>query len=227
MASTHLGIDSLDPQIGCGRRTRPRGPLSPAQNPPGQPADAGSGFLAGRPTRVYAVAMEAAYSPGEWVNFAIGLATASGALTGLVFVAVSLHAADVLGSAFHRRRAESTFVILLGILTASLLLLLPGQGRTAVAVEMLLVGAVLAYRTARTWPVLRTSLSREAAMSYMAGAIAHSLIVLGAIGLLARSGGGLYVIAAALIVALVRALSDIWILFTGIEEAAVTDPPPR
>ena len=187
----------------------------------------GSGFLAGRPTRVYDVAMEAAYSPGEWVNFAIGLATASGALTGLVFVAVSLHAADVLGSAFHRRRAESTFVILLGILTASLLLLLPGQGRTAVAVEMLLVGAVLAYRTARTWPVLRTSLSREAAMSYVAGAIAHSLIVLGAIGLLARAGGGLYVIAAALILALVRALSDIWILFTGIEEAAVTDPPPR
>jgi len=162
--------------------------------------------------------MEAAYSPGEWVNFAIGLATASGALTGLVFVAVSLHAADVLGSAFHRRRAESTFVILLR---------LPGQGRTAVAVEMLLVGTVLAYRTARTWPVLRTGLSREAAMSYMAGAIAHSLIVLGAIGLLARAGGGLYVIAAALILALVRALSDIWILFTGIEEAAVTDPPPR
>ena len=187
----------------------------------------GSGFLAGRPTRVYDVAMEAAYSPGEWVNFAIGLATASGALTGLVFVAVSLHAADVLGSAFHRRRAESTFVILLGILTASLLLLLPGQGRTAVAVEMLLVGAVLAYRTARTWPVLRTSLSREAAMSYVAGAIAHSLIVLGAIGLLVRAGGGLYVIAAALILALVRALSDIWILFTGMEEAAAADPPPR
>jgi modulator of FtsH protease len=170
--------------------------------------------------------MEAAYIPGAWVNFAIGLATASGALTGLVFVAVSLNAADVLGSAFHRRRAESTFVILLGILTASLLLLLPGQGRTAVGVEMLLVGAVLTYRTARTWPVLRTNLSREAAVSYLAGAIAHSLIVLGGIALLAHAGGGLYVIAAALILALVRALSDIWILFTRIGEDAKADPPP-
>ena len=64
-------------------------------------------------------------------------------------------------------------------------------------------------------------------ISYMAGAIAHSLIVLSAIGLLARAGGGLYVIAAVLILALVRALSDIWILFTRIEEAAVTDLPPR
>ena len=127
--------------------------------------------------------MEAAYSPGQWVNFAIGLATASGAL-----------------------------------LTASLLLLLPGQGRTAVGAEMLVIGAVLVYRTARTWPVLRAGLTREAAMSYALGAIAHSLIVLGAIGLIVRAGGGLYVIAAALVLALVRALSDIWILFTGIEE---------
>ena len=162
--------------------------------------------------------MEAAYSPGQWVNFAIGLATASGALTGLVFVAVSLHAADVLGSAFHRRRAESTFVILLGILTASPLLLLPGQGRAAAGIEMFVIGAVLVYRTARTWPVLRAGLTREAAMSYALGAIAHLLIVLGAIGLIVRAGGGLYVIAAALVLALVRALSDIWTLFTGIEE---------
>ena len=127
--------------------------------------------------------MEAAYSPGQWVNFAIGLATASGAL-----------------------------------LTASLLLLLPGQGRTAVGAEMLVIGAVLVYRTARTWPVLRTGLTREAAVSYALGAIAHSLIVLGAIGLIVQAGGGLYVVAAALVLALVRALSDIWILFTGIEE---------
>ena len=127
--------------------------------------------------------MEAAYSPGQWVNFAIGLATASGAL-----------------------------------LTASLLLLLPGQGRTAVGAEMFLIGAVLVYRTARTWPVLRAGLTREAAISYALGAIAHSLIVLGAIGLIVQAGGGLYVVAAALVLALVRALSDIWILFTGIEE---------
>jgi hypothetical protein len=36
------------------------------------------------------VAVATAYSPGEWGNFAIGLTTASGALTGLVFVAVSI-----------------------------------------------------------------------------------------------------------------------------------------
>jgi hypothetical protein len=50
------------------------------------------------------------------------------------------------------------------------------------------------------------------------GAAAHSLIVLGAVGLALRAGGGLYVVAAALVLALVRALGDIWILFTGMAE---------
>lgn len=53
----------------------------------GQPGDVNVWLPRGQTGRVYDVAVEA-YSPGQWVNFAIGLATASGALTGLVFVAV-------------------------------------------------------------------------------------------------------------------------------------------
>ena len=83
--------------------------------------------------------VDVAYSPGEWGNFATGMATASGALTGLVFVAVSIRVTEVLGDRFHRRRAESTFVILLSTLTASLCLLIPGQTRVAVGIELLLI----------------------------------------------------------------------------------------
>jgi hypothetical protein len=39
---------------------------------------------------------------------------------------------------------------------------------------------------------------------------------LGAIALLARTAGGLYVVAGALVLELVRALSDVWVLFSGI-----------
>jgi hypothetical protein len=160
--------------------------------------------------------VDTAYSPGEWGTFAVGLTTASGALTGLVFVAVSIRVAEVMDDPFHRRRTESTFVILLSILTASLLLLVPSQGREAVGVEMLLIGALLAYRAARTWPIVRASLRREAVASYAVGTFAHILLCVGAISLLARTAGGLYVIAAALVLELVRALSDIWVLFSGI-----------
>jgi modulator of FtsH protease len=173
------------------------------------------------------VAVETAYSPGEWGNFAIGLTTASGALTGLVFVAVSIRVNEVLDDPFHRRRTESTFVILLATLTASLLLLIPSQGRVAVALEMLLIGTVLAYRAVHTWPVVRASYRREAVVSYGVGAFAHVLLCLGAISLLTQTAGGLYIVAGALVLELVRALSDIWVLFSGITDdrarAATTD----
>jgi len=160
--------------------------------------------------------VDTAYNPAEWGTFAVGLTTASGALTGLVFVAVSIRVREVLDHPFHRRRAESTFVILLAILTASLLLLIPSQGRVAVGIEMLVIGAALVYRASHTWPVVRASLRREAVVSYYVGTFAHVLLCLGAISLLARVGGGLYVVAVALVLELVRALSDIWVLFSGI-----------
>ena len=49
------------------------------------------------------------------MNFAIGLATANGAQTGLVPAAKSASLPHILGAAFQRGRAESTCVILLGI----------------------------------------------------------------------------------------------------------------
>jgi modulator of FtsH protease len=170
------------------------------------------------------VQVATAYSPGEWGNFAIGLTTASGALTGLVFVAVSIRVREVLDDPFHRRRAESTFVILLATLTASLLLLIPSQGRVAVALEMLLIGFVLIYRGVHTWPVVRASLRREAVVSYVIGVFAHLLLCLGAISLLVEAGGGLYVVAGALVLELIRALSDIWVLFSGIGTDRVEAP---
>jgi modulator of FtsH protease len=170
------------------------------------------------------VVVATAYSPGEWGNFAIGLTTASGALTGLVFVAVSIRVREVLADPFHRRRTESTFVILLATLTASLLLLIPGQGRVAVALEMLLIGVVLTYRALHTWPVVRASLRREAVLSYAIGTFAHVLLCLGAISLLAEVAGGLYIVAGALVLELIRALSDIWVLFSGITADRVAAP---
>jgi modulator of FtsH protease len=170
------------------------------------------------------VVVATAYSPGEWGNFAIGLTTASGALTGLVFVAVSIRVREVLDDPFHRRRTESTFVILLATLTASLLLLIPSQGRVAVALEMLLIGVVLVYRAVNTWAVVRASLRREAVLSYAIGTFAHVLLCLGAISLLAEAAGGLYIVAGALVIELIRALSDIWVLFSGITADRVGAP---
>jgi hypothetical protein len=104
--------------------------------------------------------MGAAYNPDQWRTFASGLTTASGALAGLVFVAM-LSSADGAPRAVSRAAAESAFFILLAVLALSVLSLSPGQGRVAVGVESTVVGGGLEFRAVRTRAILRAFRRRE------------------------------------------------------------------
>lgn len=167
--------------------------------------------------------MSAAYSPDQWHDFAVGLASASGALAGLVFVAVSVSARSVFADRFHRRRSESTFVILLAVLAVSLVLLFPGMGRVAAGVASVIVGATLEVRAAGTWPIVWAERRREARWSWAVAVGANLMVLAGGVSLVVAAGGGLYVVAAGLVIVLVRALYDIWMLFA----AATSSAPPE
>ena len=60
--------------------------------------------------------MSDAYDVSAWHDFAVGLTSASAALTGLVFVAMSIHLREVLAGPIDRRRAGGAFFSLLTIL---------------------------------------------------------------------------------------------------------------
>jgi hypothetical protein len=75
----------------------------------------------------------------QWHDFFLALAGAAGVLTGLVFVAVSINLQEIVsesGSGLPGRAAES-LILLVGVLTASVLLLMPGQGQVMVGAEVL------------------------------------------------------------------------------------------
>ena len=63
--------------------------------------------------------------PG-WENFAVISGSAAGALTGLLFVAVSLNRDRIVGHAALRSEAGQTLVLFLLALFLSLLLVIPG-----------------------------------------------------------------------------------------------------
>jgi hypothetical protein len=87
----------------------------------------------------------------EWHDFFLAQAGAAGVLTGLVFVAVSINLQEILsepGSGLPGRAAEA-LILLVGVLTASILLLVPGQSKRAVGVEVLAVG-LAAWRWVRS-----------------------------------------------------------------------------
>jgi hypothetical protein len=86
--------------------------------------------------------MDAAYEPGAWHDFAVALVSASAALLGLVFVVVSLHLRAVVEDPVLRRRAEITLGLLATTLAASAALLIPGQSREALGLELMPIALV-------------------------------------------------------------------------------------
>jgi drug/metabolite transporter (DMT)-like permease len=86
-----------------------------------------------------------AYEATEWTEFFTASAGASAALAGLVFVAVSTNVERILQFKGPPERALATvLLLLLCVVLISLIALIPGQGRTALAAELLGTGLLFA-----------------------------------------------------------------------------------
>jgi hypothetical protein len=102
----------------------------------------------------------------EWDTFAVVVGSSAGALVGLLFVAISIHAARMAESADLRGRAAQTLVIFAALLLIALLLAIPGQSRRVLGAEFLLLAVLvtaaliwldrLARQTDSARPVART-----------------------------------------------------------------------
>jgi modulator of FtsH protease len=161
----------------------------------------------------------AAYDPEAWTDLFVAAAGASAALAGLVFVAVSINVERILQYEGLPERALQTVLLLLSVLVASLLGLVPGQTATALGVELLI--AALGFTTV----IFRLGTKEEREEDDpVTWAISHwSLVavgtlpfVIGAVGLLAESGGGLYWTLAGIVLATVAAVANAWVLLVEI-----------
>lgn len=160
-----------------------------------------------------------AYTASEWNDLFVAAAGASAALTGLVFVAVSINIDRILRLPGVPDRALGTLVLLLGVVVASLLGLAPGQSATALGLELLAQGLlfavtveVLARRSLRDLAVPRGTRAWRIAFP----ALGTVPFVIGAASLLAGVGGGLYWVLAGIVFALVGAVLNAWVLLVEI-----------
>jgi multisubunit Na+/H+ antiporter MnhF subunit len=81
--------------------------------------------------------------PG-WDTFAVVIGGTGGALVGLLFVAISIHAAKLGSSADLRNRAAQTLVVFATLLLASVILAVPSQPDRLVGVEFVVLAVVVA-----------------------------------------------------------------------------------
>jgi hypothetical protein len=84
-------------------------------------------------------------APSDWQGFAEMTGGASGALTGLLFVAVSLNASRIAGHQGLRASAAQTLVLFIAPLVMAAALLTPGQADWALGAELIVIGLVTSW----------------------------------------------------------------------------------
>ena len=160
-----------------------------------------------------------AYDSSEWTDLFLAAAGAAAALAGLVFVAVSINVDRILRLPGLPARALATVLLLLSVVLVSLIGLIPGQSRVALGAELLGEGLVFAVATlvltSRSM-VGRDAHRAHAFLQWLLVALGTVPFVLGAVSIVADAGGGLYWIAAGIVLASAGAVLNAWVLLVEI-----------
>jgi hypothetical protein len=161
-----------------------------------------------------------AYDTAGWVPYFGAMVGATAALTGLLFVAVSLNLDKIVkGPAFLPHRAAETLGTLLLVLYASALVLVP-QNTRALGIEILIgvlplqfliLRSQLQYRRTREGDPLLWLVSRMSAT-----AVCAVPALLGGISLAVHWGGGLYWLVPMTILGIAGAVYNAWVLLVEI-----------
>lgn len=159
-----------------------------------------------------------AYDPQQWHDLYLMLGTAAAALTGLVFVALSLHLRAIGADRFQRARGHYLTFRLIYLTVVAAFVLIPGQGDDALGIELLVGGIVGAVVTGVPLARMRSNLPLTLGFRtrVVAASVAVALNLTAGASLIARRGGGLYFLIAALLLAMVTNVSGAWALLVGL-----------
>jgi hypothetical protein len=156
----------------------------------------------------------------EWHDFFIATAGASAALTGLIFVGVSINLTRILSIPTLPGRASISMILLLTILIVTILLLVPYESTIVPGIEILLIGLIV-------WLVILTTdihiiLKKEKQYKrvYIFNLVLNQIAIIpyfiSGIALLYGNLNGLYWLLAAMVFSFIKASLDAWVLLVEI-----------
>lgn len=162
---------------------------------------------------------------GEWHDFFLAAAGAAAVLAGLVFVGVSINLEMIMSDPAYglAGRALEALVLLVAVLIVTLLLLVPSQGRVLAGAEVLAVGVLdwaavvtIQLLVLRNWRSLEPAFQRHVVPRVVLCQVATLPIVAAGVGMLGWGEGGLYWLVVGVVLSILVAVLDAWVLLVEI-----------
>jgi modulator of FtsH protease len=168
------------------------------------------------------------YHVDQWHDFFLATAGAAAALTGLLFVALSLHIAFVATDPVYRSMARGSLIGLVTVLVLSVVALIPqptlwlGLELTILGVAYIAIVVPLAWAFQRTATRSTRTTSRRSALARTGAGYLLALVdVLGGLSVTLQIGPGLFVVALIVIALLLWNLWDAWVLLMGVADEEI------
>lgn len=156
------------------------------------------------------------YKPDLWSGFFTMVGGGAAALTGLVFVALSLNLAGMTKDATHKNRSINTLAGLVAVFVRCGLVLMGGQGHKAVGIEWFIIaffGAIIFLYGFRQAFKMGAQPSKQ---RLAIGSCLYLLEMIGALVIIFGSVSGLYIAAVALVINVAFMTSAAWLLIVGV-----------
>jgi hypothetical protein len=161
-----------------------------------------------------------AYAAASWTEFGTAVAAAAAALAGLLFIAISINLRQILDEDGLPSRAAQTLILFTTPLVTAVLLVVPGQARLALGLELLglglLVGGGQLYLDLSSGHTEEDTMWRRLAGRVFPAMVNCGCLAAGGATLIAQAGGGLYWLVPSVLVALIFGLVNVWVLLVEI-----------